>query len=262
METFENFEVTREDGVVELAMASETPMNTINDGFNDELVYLATTLTEDDDVRCIVLRGSDGVFSAGGNVAEFEAHESYAPDIRRTATALHDGVAQLKRGETPLVTGIDGAAVGAGFSLALMGDVSVMHEEAYLQYGYPGVGLTGDGSSTFYLPRIVGLQKAKKIALLNERIAPEEAVEMGLVTEVASDEEFEERLEEVSRRIASGPTKAYGRIVEMFEESYARYLPDQLAEETEQMARTSKTRDYAEGVGAFQEGREPEFEGW
>jgi len=73
-----------------------------------------------------------------------------------------------------------------------------MHENSYLQYGYTGIGLTGDGSSTFYLPRIVGLQEAKRIALLNERISPSEADELGLVTEVTSDEDFDDRLAEIA----------------------------------------------------------------
>lgn len=258
---YDNFDVTREGGVAWLAIESETAMNSLNDGMTEELLWLATELGEDDDVRCIVLRGSDGVFCAGGNITSFEEGTSAAADIRRGASFFHDIVVQLKHGETPVVTGIDGPAVGAGFSLALLGDLTVMHEDAYLQYGYPGVGLTGDGSSTFYLPRIVGLQEAKRIALLNEEIPAEEADDLDLVTEVASAETFEDRLAAVAERVAEGPTKALGRIARMFEETYARQLPDQLAEETEQMARTTRTEDYAEGVAAFKEKRDPEFRG-
>lgn len=259
--TFDNFDVTRADGVAWLAIESETAMNSLNDGMTQELMELVTELGEDEDARCIVLRGSDGVFCAGGNVTSFEEDTSATVDMRRGASFFHDIVVQLKQGETPVVTGIDGPAVGAGFSLALLGDLTVMHEEAYLQYGYPGVGLTGDGSSTFYLPRIVGLQEAKRIALLNERIPAPEADELGLVTEMATPDAFEDRLAEVAERVAEGPTKALGRIARMFEETYARQLPDQLAEETEQMARTARTADYGEGVRAFKEGRDPEFEG-
>jgi 2-(1,2-epoxy-1,2-dihydrophenyl)acetyl-CoA isomerase len=258
---YDNFDVTHEDGIAWLAIESESAMNSLNDGMTEELMQLSTELPADDDVRCIVLRGSDGVFCAGGNITSFEEDTSAAVDIRRGASFLHDVVVQLKQGETPVVTGIDGPAVGAGFSLALLGDVTLMHEEAYLQYGYPGIGLTGDGSSTFYLPRIVGLQEAKRIALLNERIPAGEADELGLVTEVASAGDFEDRLAEVAGRIAEGPTKALGRIARMFEETYARQLPDQLAEETDVMARTTRTADYAEGVQAFKEKRDPEFEG-
>lgn len=261
MSDYDNFRVSREDGVAELAIDSETAMNSLNDGMTEELFELVTKFGEDDAVRCLVLRGSDGVFCAGGNISSFEEDDAAAANLRRGASFFHDIVVQLKHVETPLVTGIDGPAVGAGFSLALLGDVSIVHEDAYLQYGYSQIGLTGDGSSTHYLPRIVGLQEAKRIAMLNEKVDAEAAAERGLVTEAQSADEFEDRLTAVATQLANGPTKALGRIARLFEESYARQLPDQLAHETEAMARTSKTGDYAEGVSAFKDGREPEFQG-
>jgi len=262
MADFTNFDVQHDDGIAQITIESESPMNSLNDTLVSELMRLATDCNEDDDVRCLVLRGSDGVFSAGGNISSFEQDQSAAAaELRRGASALHNVITQLRQGETPIVTGINGPAVGAGFSLALLGDITVMHENSYLQYGYTGIGLTGDGSSTFYLPRIVGLQEAKRIALLNERISPSEADELGLVTEVTSDEDFDDRLAEIASEIAEGPTKALGRIARLFDETYARQLPDQLAAETEQMAATARTDDYLEGVSAFADDRDPEFTG-
>lgn len=261
MSQYTNFDVQHEAGVAYLAIESETAMNTLNDTMTEELFELSTAFAEDDDVRCIVLRGSEGVFCAGGNITSFDEGASAPSRMRRGASRLHDVVVQLKRGATPVVTGIDGPAVGAGFSFALLGDIVLMHEDAYLQYGYPGIGLPGDGSSTFYLPQIVGLQEAKRIALLNEKIPAEEADEIGLVTEVASADAFEDRLTEIAEQLAAGPTKAYGRITRLFEETYARQLPDQLAAETEGMAEIARTDDYAEGVSAFKAKRKPEFEG-
>ena len=261
MSDYDNFRVSRDDGVAELAIRSETAMNSLNDGMTAELFELVTDLGEDDSVRCLVLRGSDGVFCAGGNVSSFEEDDAAAATLRRGASFLHDVVVQLQQVETPLVTGIDGPAVGAGFSLALLGDISIMHEDAYLQYGYSRIGLTGDGSSTYYLPRIVGLQEAKRIALLNEKLDAEAAAERGLVTEAAAAGDFEDRLSAVAAQLADGPTKALGRIARLFEDSSARQLPDQLAAETEAMARTSNTADYTEGVSAFKAGRDPDFQG-
>lgn len=262
MRDFDNFNVdVTDDGIAKLAIDSQSAMNSLSDGMTEELLWLATELDEDDSIRCIVLRGSDGVFCAGGNISSFEEDSSAAGRLRRGASMINDVAVQLKRGETPLVTGIDGPAVGAGFSIALLGDITLMHEDAYLQFGYSRIGLTGDGSATFYLPHHVGLQEAKRIALLNQKISPAEAADIGLVTEVATDDEFEERLTELGETIAAGPTKALGKISRMLEESYARQLPDQLAEETEQIANASKTADYVEGVTAFKEKREPSFEG-
>lgn len=263
MKQFDNFGVERtDDGIAYLSIESESAMNSLNDGMTEELLWLGTELNEDDSVRCIVLRGSDGVFCAGGNITSFEEDSSAPAQLRRGASFLNNVVYQLKRGETPIVTGIDGPAVGAGFALALLGDVSLVHEEAYLQYGYPGIGLTGDGSATYFLPHLVGLQEAKRIALLNERIPADEAEEIGLVTEVADADSFDDRLEELATSLATGPTKALGTISRQLEEAYARRLSEQLADEAEQIANTATTEDYAEGVSAFKEKRDPDFVGY
>jgi 2-(1,2-epoxy-1,2-dihydrophenyl)acetyl-CoA isomerase len=261
MRELNNFQIDIDDGIAWMAMDSDTEMNSLNAQMIEEFLHLITDFGEDDGVRCMVLRGSDSVFSAGGNISSFEDGSEAAANFRFEASLFHTAVAQLKRVETPLVTGIDGPAVGAGFSLALLGDISLMREGAYLQYGYSTIGLTGDGSSTFYLPRIVGLQEAKRIALLNEQIESREASELGLVTETADAESFENRLAEIADRIADGPTKAQARIRRMLEETFARQLPDQLAEETDRIVQSSQTDDFAEGVSAFEQGREPEFEG-
>lgn len=263
MKEFDNFDVDRaENGIVYLSIESESAMNSLNDGMTEELRWLGTELNEDDDVRCIVLRGSDGVFCAGGNITSFTEDSSAAAQLRRGASHLNDVIFLLKRGKTPIITGIDGPAVGAGFSLALLGDITLIHEDAYLQFGYTGIGLTGDGSATYYLPHLVGLQEAKRIALLNNKIPPAEAEEIGLVTEVADADSFEDRLEELAMSLASGPTKALASISRHLEEAYARQLPEHLAHETEQIAKAATTEDYAEGVSAFKEKRDPDFVGY
>jgi 2-(1,2-epoxy-1,2-dihydrophenyl)acetyl-CoA isomerase len=146
-------------------------------------------------------------------------------------------------------------------SLAILGDYVLASEEAYFQYGYSGIGATGDGSSTYYLPRVVGLREAKRIALLNERIGAEEAAEIGLATEAVPEPEFEDRLAELVARIAEGPTVALGRSMKLMTESTSARIEEQLAAETDSIARTARTEDFAEGVSAFAAKRDPEFEG-
>lgn len=261
MTRYDNFDLSRDDGIAWITIDSETKMNSLNTGLVEELMDLAIEIPTEENVRCIVLQGTDDVFTTGGDVPSFEDDAEFIRRVRREASLLHDAIVQLKQGETPIVTGINGIAIGAGNALALSGDYTLMHEDAYLQYGYSGVGLTGDGSATFYLPRHVGLQEAKRIALLNERIDAEEAAELGLVSETVATEEFDDRLTEVAQQIASGPTKALGRIMRLLEGSYARELPEHLATETEMIARTAETEDFAEGIAAFKEGREPDFSG-
>lgn len=258
---YENFRVDLTEGIAELVIDSTSKMNALNRTMSKELLELASELAEDDDVRCIVLTGSDGIFCAGGDISGFEDDSSAAAGFRRGASIFHDAVIQFHYAEKPVITGVNGPAVGAGFSLALVGDIVVMSEDAYLQFGYSGIGLTGDGGCTFYLPRLVGLRQAKEIALRNEELGAERAREMGLVTEAVSEEEFDDALADEAVTLADGPTVAYGRTRQLLTDSLNRSIEEQLAAETRMMARTAYTDDYVEGVSAFKERRKPDFQG-
>lgn len=259
---YENLRVSVEDAVATIALDSTSPYNALNVAMTEELLHVAATLSEDREVRCIVLTGSGGVFSAGADLGEFdESEQRVASGIRRMAPVFHDAVLQLHQAPKPVVTGVNGVAVGAGFSMAILGDLVLLSEEAHLEYGYSRIGLTGDGSSTFYLPRLVGLRRAKEIALLNEPIEPERAVRWGLATEVVAPDDFEDRLAELAGQLAAGPTRALGRTKKLLTESYERGLADQMAEETDVIARTSRTEDFRRGVGAFLDGETPDFVG-
>ena len=256
---YENFETSLEGDVLRAEIHSTSKMNALNRTMTDELLDLAVRIHEEP-VRCLVLTGSDGVFCAGGDVGGF-VDESASAGMRRGASLLHDAVVQLHEAEVPVVTGVNGPAVGAGLSLAILGDYVLASEDAYFQYGYSGIGATGDGSSTYYLPRVVGLREAKRLALLNERVDAAEGAELGLATEAVPAAEFDDRLAGVAGRIAEGPTVALGRSMKLMTESTSARLEEQLAAETDTIARTARTEDFAEGVSAFASKRDPEFEG-
>ena len=258
-ESYENFETSFENGVLRAEIHSTAEMNALSDNMSDELLDLAVRLHEEP-VRCFVLTGSDGVFCAGGDVTSFTS-ESPAAGMRKGASVLHDAIVQFHEAEVPIVTGINGPAVGAGFSLAIFGDYVLASENAYFQFGYPGIGATGDGSATYYLPRVVGLRQAKRLALTNDKVQPDEAVDLGLATEAVPHEEFAGRLTELATEVASGPTVALGRTQRLLDHSTSASLEEQLAAETDTIARTANTEDFREGVRAFTEGERPEFEG-
>ena len=259
---FANLRVERRDGVVRIVLDSTSDFNSLNPAMADELVRVMTDLAEDDDARCLVLTGTEGVFCAGADLGGFEGDSSDAPRLRRLATSLHDAILALHQAELPVVVGINGVAAGAGFSLALCGDAALMHEDARLEYAYGRVGLTGDGGSTFWLPRMVGLRRAREIALLDEPIDPDYAVGLGLVTESVPGEEFDARVSEMADRLASGPTKAFGATKRLMIESFDRGLAGQMASETEAIAGMTHTEDYERGHDAFFfEDEEPEFLG-
>lgn len=261
MPEYENLSVARESGVVTVTLESSAGRNALHLEMANELVSVATSLGEDPDTRCIVLTHDGDFFGSGADLTRLTGDESDAPVIRRLAGRLHEAIVQFHQTETPTVGAIDGIAAGAGFSLALMPDLVVLSDEAVLQFAYPGIGLTGDGGATFYLPRLVGLRTAKEIVLRDDPIDPEEAVEMGLATEVVPVDAFDDRLDELATELASGPTAAFGTTTRLLTESFERDLETQLSAETDAIAGATHTEDYARGLEAFFEEGDPEFVG-
>ncbi|WP_121743279.1 enoyl-CoA hydratase/isomerase family protein [Natronorubrum halophilum] len=258
---YDNLSVEHDDGVATVTLESTAGRNALSLEMANELVSVATTLGEESDVRCIVLTHAGDFFGAGADLSQFSGDESDAPILRELAGRAHEAIVQFHRTDTPVVGGVNGVAAGIGFSLALMPDLVVLGEDAVLKFAYPGIGLTGDGGSTFFLPRLVGLRTAKEIVLRDEAIAPEEAVEMGLASEVAPENEFDDRLDAVAADLASGPTHALGTATRLLTESYDRSLESQLAAEVDAIAGATHTEDYERGLEAFFGDGDPDFVG-
>lgn len=258
---YDNFDVTREGDVVAIRMDSTSAMNGFNIGFLDDLKEIGIALRQDESVRCVTFAGDEDVFSVGADLSRVDGTAEDDVYFRRLASTFHEGVRELVRMKAPLVTVVDGVAAGGGFSLALLGDVVLVSDEARLEFAYPRIGLTGDGGSTFFLPRLVGLRKAREIVLLDEPISPEEAVDLGLATEVVPADDLEARRREVVDDLADGPTHAYGETKRLLLESFGRDLEEQLAAETDALVGATRTDDYQRGHEAFYGDESPSFEG-
>ena len=164
--------------------------------------------------------------------------------------------------KAPVVMAIQGAAGGAGMSLACAGDIVIAAESAKFTMAYTRRGCTPDGiSSTYFLPRIVGLRRAMDLALTNRVLSAREAHEMGIVTRVVPDAELMATAEGLARGFAQGPTRAYLGVKRLFAESATRTLEDQMELETEWIADMGRTADGSEGIAAFLEKRPPKFKG-
>jgi 2-(1,2-epoxy-1,2-dihydrophenyl)acetyl-CoA isomerase len=259
--TYDNFAVSRDDDIVTVRMDSTSTMNGFSPEFLEEFREITMGLREDDSVRAVVLTGSKDAYSVGADIAPFDGDERDGRRLRYLASTLHEVVRELLQLRAPLITAVNGVAAGAGFSLALLGDVVLVSDEASLRFAYPAIGLTGDGASTFLLPRLVGLRKAREIVLMDEPIAPTEAVSLELATEMVPDSELAAHADDVAAELAAGPTVAYGETKRLLLESFDRSLEEQLAAETNAMARATKTADYRRGYEAFFGDEEATFEG-
>jgi 2-(1,2-epoxy-1,2-dihydrophenyl)acetyl-CoA isomerase len=261
MSDYDNLRVSHDNGVATVTLDSTAGRNALHLDMTDEMVEAATTLGEDPKVRCIVLTHDGDFYGAGADLSQFEGDESDAPGLRQLAGRLHEALLQFHQAEVPVLGAVDGVAAGAGFSLTIFPDIVVLSDEARLEYAYPRIGLVGDGGSTFFLPRLVGLRAAKEIALLDDPIDPERAVDLGLATEVVPAADFDDRVDELAGQLASGPTQAMGATKRLMTESFDASLESQLAAETEAMAEATHTEDWGRGLSAFFEGEGPDFVG-
>jgi 2-(1,2-epoxy-1,2-dihydrophenyl)acetyl-CoA isomerase len=260
---YEHVTVTRAaDGAVgRLTFDRPERNNAMDQRAADELNRAAIDLVEDDSVRCILLTGTGGAFNTGADLTTLSGDASDGAVIRRIAGDLHGMVSQLARAPKPVVCGVNGVAAGGGVGPAICGDVVLAAESARFEFAYPRIGLSADGGSSYFLPRLVGLREAQRIAFRDEPVAAEEAVEVGLATEAVPDDAFEERLAEEAARLAEGPTLAHAATKGLLRSSLDHSLDEQLATEAETIAGLTATEDFARGIESFLGDGGAEFEG-
>lgn len=253
--------MSRDGGLVELVLNRPTVINALNVEMADRLADLMTGLAGDASVRCVLLRGEGRGFCAGGDVASFGSDEASLARLDMLITRLHVAVDQMKRLAVPTVAVLHGAVAGAGLSLSLACDFAVAAETTKFTLAYSKIGATPDGGSTWSLPRLVGTRKALEIALLSEVFTAEDALRLGLVNRLVPPDQVLDEGRAFARRLADGPTAAYGRAKSLIYGSFAATLPEQLDREREAFLASARTQDFAEGKAAFMGKRPPSFEG-
>jgi 2-(1,2-epoxy-1,2-dihydrophenyl)acetyl-CoA isomerase len=161
----------------------------------------------------------------------------------------------------PTITAVNGVAAGGGMSLALAGDLVLATEAARFTMAYTQIGASPDGSSSFFLPRLVGVKRALELTFLNPVLSARQALEWGLVTRVFADGQFRQEVQHIATQLAQGPTQAYGRTKALFYNSSSETLETQMEREARLIAASGKTADFREGIFAFVEKRQPTFQG-
>jgi 2-(1,2-epoxy-1,2-dihydrophenyl)acetyl-CoA isomerase len=253
------FDVT--ESVATITLNRPKAFNALNVALARDLMEAAIRCQEDD-VRAVALTGSGRGFCGGGDLAAFSGATDGMPAlIRRITTYLHAAVSRFTRMDAPLVIAVNGVAAGAGMSLALTGDIVIAAESARFTMAYTRAGLVPDGSSSFFLPRLVGLRRAQELMLTNRTLTAAEALDWGLVTEVVPDQELLSRMCTVAADFAKGPTRAFGGVKKLLASSASESLETQMERETRAIAASAGTADAREGVTAFLEKRSPTFTG-
>jgi 2-(1,2-epoxy-1,2-dihydrophenyl)acetyl-CoA isomerase len=170
-------------------------------------------------------------------------------------------ILRLRGLTVPFITAVNGAAVGFGASLALMGDMVLAASSAFFLHGFRNVGLIPDGGATWMLPRVIGRARAMEMSLLGERLSAAQAFEWGLVNRVYEADELIAHVQRFAASIATGPTRSFAITRRLYWDGAERCFEEQLAAERQAQRAAGATEDYQEGLAAFRQRRAPVFKG-
>src|SRR4051794_28866181 len=236
-------------------------LNALNLDAVRELYDVANRLTDDDGVRAAVLTGAgDRAFCAGGDVVDFSARGEHVGGLIRELTGyFHLAIARLAWMRAPIIAAVNGIAAGGGFSLAMACDLVVASDTARFTSVYTQIGFTPDGSSTYFLPRLIGRRRAMELYLTNRVLSAHEALEWGLVNRVVAASELLAEVRTLAARLADGPAEAHAGVKKLMLLADTSGLESQMEQETRFIAAASGSADGREGVRAFVEKRMPTF---
>lgn len=212
-------------------------------------------------VRAIVITGAGKAFCAGQDLKEVTTPD-LNPGFRKILEEHYNPIiSRIRKIEKPIIAAVNGVAAGAGANIALACDIVIAHEKVSFIQAFSKIGLVPDSGGTFFLPRLIGFQKASALMLLGDKVSAEEAEKMGMIYKMTSIEDFEEEIQKTSSTLAQMPTKALGMTKRLLNQSMTNTLDEQLFMEGKLQIEAAESEDYAEGVAAFVNKRKPIFKG-
>ncbi|MDR9398635.1 MAG: enoyl-CoA hydratase-related protein [Salibacter sp.] len=215
---------------------------------------------KDDSIRAIVLTGDGKAFCAGQDLKE--AADDNGIELQKIVSEHYNPVIKLIRAiEKPVIAAVNGVAAGAGANIALSCDIVIATESASFIQAFSKIGLIPDSGGTFFLPRLVGMQKATALMMLGDKVSAKEAEDLNMIYKAVPDADFNSEIEKTATKLAKMPTKGLGLTKKLLNESWANDLSQQLQREDDIQTEAGQTHDYNEGVQAFLEKRKPNFTG-
>jgi 2-(1,2-epoxy-1,2-dihydrophenyl)acetyl-CoA isomerase len=278
MTEMKHIRVERRGPVGILTIARRERLNSLDVETAQDFRKAGLQLARDKEVRSVLIRGEGGVFCSGadlkyirdgGNEIDLgylqpstrQPTEGYGEIFKQILEYIHSTISEIRRAPKPFIAAVDGPAAAGGFGIAMSCDLVVASERAWFEWAYFKTGLTGAESSTFFLPRLVGLRKALELVLLNPRLSARDALEWGLINRVFPDDSFDERSFEIARELAESPTSAVAAAKNLLNQAAGMDRLDvHLDAELTELARIADGPNFAEGITAFFEKRAPRFE--
>jgi enoyl-CoA hydratase len=248
----------RRDGALWLTLDQPGTFNALTGEMVLGLIEQLREVVTRDEIRVVVVTGTGAAFSAGADLSGDAPQENYDSSAVDAANALIRAIVDCDR---PVVCGLNGVAAGVGMSAALACDLIVAKESAALTLGFTRIGLRPDGGATATVAAAVGRVRAMRLALLSDLVDAREAYAAGLVSHVFADDDYEEGLGKIVRKLASGPPLAQAATKKAVNAATLDRLPDAFQRERAGQSVLLRSADTAEGMKAFNEKRRPEFNG-
>ncbi|MES2410037.1 MAG: enoyl-CoA hydratase-related protein [Bacteroidota bacterium] len=256
-----SIEINIENSVAWITLNRPEVFNSFNREMALSLQNKLDACSKDGNVRAIVITGSGKAFCAGQDLKEVTTPE-INPGFRKILEEHYSPIIQkIRTIEKPIIAAVNGVAAGAGANIALACDIVVASEHASFIQAFSKIGLIPDSGGTYFLPRLIGFQKASAIMMLGDKISALEALNMGMIYKIIAPGIFEEEVQNLAATLAKMPTTALGLTKRALNASMNNSLEQQLALESDLQIQASSSYDYNEGVTAFVEKRTPDFKG-
>jgi 2-(1,2-epoxy-1,2-dihydrophenyl)acetyl-CoA isomerase len=260
MTEFETLKFAKTGPITSIVLDRPDAANGMNDTLTRELAA-AAALCQTDATKVVTLTGAGKFFCAGGDLKAMAAAPSAGAYVKGIADDLHRAMSTFARMDAILITAVNGVAAGAGFPLGVSGDLVVAGESASFTMAYTKVGLSPDGSSSYLLPRLVGLRRTQELMITNRVLPAAEAWKWGLLTTVVPDSELSTYVDDLAARIASGARKSNSAIKKLLLTTYASTYEEQMDYEAQLISENADGVDGTEGIAAFLGKRRPDFTG-
>lgn len=278
MRDMKHIRVERKGAVGILTIARRERLNSLDVETAQDFRRAGLQLARDREVRAVVIRGEGGVFCSGADLKYIRdggdredlgylQPETRTPDpgygeiFKQILEYIHSTISEIRRAPKPFIASVDGAAAAGGFGIAMSCDLVIASERAWFEWAYFKTGLTGAESSTFFLPRLIGLRKALELVLLNPRLSAREALDWGLINRVIPDASLDSEALEIAAQLAESPTAALGVAKGLLNQAAGMERLDvHLDAELTELARIADGPNFTEGLAAFFDKRSPKFE--